>query len=137
MYQVSSIKHQEYYAMSVPTASKIAAEQAPARRRKHAPGHGARMRFVALALTPIMLLFFTFAFLPIGVSIFLSFFRYSPLDMNAPFIGLRNYTFAFTKDPAFQASLANTIKYVLISVPLNIILTLPIALALNRIKRLK
>src|SRR5215212_1689469 len=123
--------------MSVPTASRVAAERAPAQRRKHAPGHGARMRFVALALTPIMLLFFIFSFLPIGVSIFLSFYRYSPLDMNAPFIGLRNYTFAFTKDPAFTASLWNTLKYVLIAVPLNIVLTLPIALALNTIKRLK
>ena len=123
--------------MSVPTASKITAERALVRRRKHAPGHSARMRFVALALTPIMLLFFTFSFLPIGVSIFLSFYRYSPLDMNAPFIGLRNYTFAFTKDPAFTASLWNTLKYVLIAVPLNIVLTLPIALALNQIKRFK
>jgi ABC-type sugar transport system permease subunit len=123
--------------MSVPTASRVATERAPARRRKHAPGHGARMRFVVLALTPIMLLFFIFSFLPIGVSIFLSFYRYSPLDMNAPFIGLRNYTFAFSKDPAFTASLWNTLKYVLIAVPLNIVLTLPIALALNRIKRFK
>src|SRR6476659_4969894 len=106
-------------------------------RRSHAPGHAARMRFVAIALTPIMLLFLVFSFLPIGMSIFLSLYRYSPLDMNAPFIGLRNYTFAFTKDPAFQTSLGNTLKYVLIAVPLNIVLTLPIALALNRIKRFK
>jgi ABC-type sugar transport system permease subunit len=95
------------------------------------------MRFVALTLTPIMLLFLIFSFLPIGISIFLSFYRYSPLDMNAPFIGLRNYIFAFTTDRTFQTSLWNTIKYVLIAVPLNIVLTLPIALALNTIKRLK
>ncbi len=123
--------------MSTVTSSETAGGRAARQRRSRAPGHAARMRFVALALTPIMLLFFIFSFLPIGVSIFLSFYRYSPLDMNAPFIGLRNYIFAFTKDPAFQASLENTIKYVLIAVPLNIVLTLPIALALNRIKRLK
>ena len=123
--------------MAGPNVTNLASGHTAARRRKHAPGHRARMRFVALALTPIMLLFFIFAFLPIGVSIFLSFFRYSPLDMNAPFIGLRNYTFAFTKDPAFIASLENTLKYVVIAAPLNIILTLPIALALNQIKRFK
>ena len=122
--------------MSTATSSKTAPARA-APRRTHAPGHAARMRFVALTLTPIMLLFLVFSFLPIGISIFLSFYRYSPLDMNAPFIGLRNYIFAFTRDPAFQASLWNTIKYVLIAVPLNIVLTLPIALALNTIKRLK
>jgi ABC-type sugar transport system permease subunit len=121
--------------MSTVTSSTRA--RAAARRRRHAPGHAARMRFVAIALTPIMLLFLVFSFLPIAMSIFLSLYRYSPLDMNAPFIGLRNYTFAFTRDPAFQASLWNTLKYVVISVPLNIVLTLPIALALNTIKRLK
>ncbi len=123
--------------MSGPTVSNMASGHTPARRRKHAPGHGAQMRFVAIALTPIMLLFFTFAFLPIGMSIFLSFFRYSPLDMNSPFIDVRNYTFAFTKDPAFIASIGNTLKYVVIAAPLNIVLTLPIALALNQIKRFK
>ena len=107
------------------------------RRRSRAPGHRARMRFVAIALTPIMLIFFVFSFLPIGISIFLSLYRYSPLDMNAPFIGLRNYTFAFTRDPVFQQSLKNTLIYVVIAVPLNIVLTLPIALALNKIDRLK
>lgn len=123
--------------MAGPTVTNLASGRTAARRRKHAPGHRARMRFVVFALTPIMLLFFIFAFLPIGVSIFLSFFRYSPLDVNAPFIGLRNYTFAFTKDPAFIASLENTLKYVVIAAPLNIVLTLPIALALNQIKRFK
>ncbi|HEU5014672.1 MAG TPA: sugar ABC transporter permease, partial [Roseiflexaceae bacterium] len=106
-------------------------------RRARAPGHAARMRFVAIVLTPIMLVFFVFSFLPIGISIFLSLYRYSPLDMNAPFIGLRNYTFAFTKDPVFQQSLRNTLLYVIIAVPLNIVLTLPIALALNTIQWLK
>jgi len=67
-----------------------------------APGHGARMRFVAICLTPIMLLFFIFSFLPIGMSVVLSLYRYSPLDMHPPFIGVRNYTFAFTKDPCLH-----------------------------------
>ena len=123
--------------MSTATSSEAAHAPTRARRRAHAPGHAARMRFVAITLTPIMLLFFVFSFLPIGMSIVLSLYRYSPLDMQSPFIGLRNYTFAFTKDVAFTASLSNTIRYVLIAVPLNIVLTLPIALALNKIKRLK
>ena len=95
------------------------------------------MRFVAICLTPIMLLFFIFSFLPIGMSIVLSLYRYSPLDMNSPFIGLRNYTFAVTKDVTFRQGVGNTLTYVLIAVPLNIALTLPIAMALNKIKRLK
>ncbi len=118
--------------MSTATPSE-ATRMRPRPRRARAPGHAARMRFVAIVLTPIMLIFFVFSFLPIGMSIFLSLYRYSPLDMNAPFIGLRNYTFAFTRDPVFQQSLRNTLVYVVIAVPLNIVLTLPIALALNTI----
>lgn len=106
-------------------------------RRSRPPGHAAQMRFVAITLTPIMLLFFVFAFLPIGISIFLSFYRYSPLDMNSPFIGIRNYTFAFATDLTYQKSLFNTFKYVLLSVPLNIVISLPIAIALNRITHFK
>ncbi len=108
-----------------------------ARRRSHAPGHATRMRFVAICLTPIMLLFFVFAFLPIGMTMYLSLFRYSPLDMSSPFIGLRNYTFAFSTDKTFQLSLGNTIKFVLIAVPLNLVLTLPIAMGLNALPRFK
>lgn len=123
--------------MSTATTTQTATGRARAKRRSHAPGHAARMRFVVICLTPIILLFFIFSFLPIGMSIVLSLYRYSPLDMHPPYIGLRNYTFAFTKDPAFIAALSNTIRYVLIAVPLNIVLTLPIAIALNRITRLK
>ncbi len=106
-------------------------------RRERAPGHAQRMRFVAICIVPIMLLFLVFSFLPICMSIILSMYRYNPLDATAPFIGFRNYTFAFTKDVAFRKSVVNTFLYVLIAVPLNIVLTLPIAMALNKIERFK
>lgn len=107
------------------------------RRLSRPPGHGQRMRFVTVCLTPILILFGVFSFLPIGIAIWLSFHSYNQLAPVSPFLGLRNYTFAFTKDPAFINALVNTLKYVVVAVPLNIVLSLPIALGLSRIERLR
>src|SRR5690349_16608278 len=100
--------------MSTAKSSGVLVTRARGRKRSRTPGHAARLRFVAICLTPIMVLFFVFSFLPIGMSIVLSLYRYSPLDMNAPFIGLRNYTFAVTKDLAFRKSIGNTLLYVIL-----------------------
>jgi len=112
-------------------------QRAPRRRPSRPPGHSQRMRFVTISLTPILVLFAIFAFLPIGIAIWLSFHKYNQLAPVSPFLGMRNYVFAFTKDPAFINALTNTLKYVVVAVPLNIVLTLPIALALNHIERLR
>lgn len=105
------------------------------RRKERQPGHSARIRFVATWLTPIMLLFAVLSFLPIGMAAWLSFHEYSPLVKDAPFIGLRNYTFAFSTDPFFFNALFNTLRYAVVAVPLNIVISLPIALGLNSIRR--
>ena len=101
------------------------------------PGHAAQMRFVALALLPIGALFFIFAVLPVGMAIWLSLHRYNQLAPDVPFIGLRNYAFAFTEDPFFRNALANTVKFAAVAVPLNLVIALPIALGLNGVTRFK
>ena len=106
-----------------------------ARERSRPPGHAARMAFVATGLVPIMTLFAVFAFAPIAIVAWLSLHRYNQLSPTSPFIGLRNYTFAFEQDPFFRTALGNTLKYALVAVPVNIVLSLPIALALNQIRR--
>src|SRR5215210_5737195 len=73
------------------------------------PGHVAQMRFVALVLLPIGALFFVFAVLPVAMAIWLSLHRYNQLAPDVPFIGLRNYAFAFAEDPFFRNALGNTI----------------------------
>src|SRR5688572_18806667 len=104
-----------------------------ASHRGRAPGHSARMRFVAISLVPILGLVLTFSLLPIGIVTWLSFHRYHQLAPDSPWIGLRNYEFAFQDDPFFRNALGNTLKYVAVAVPLNILFSLPIALGLNRI----
>jgi ABC-type sugar transport system permease subunit len=105
--------------------------------RGRPPGQAAQMRFVALALLPIGALFFVFAVLPVAMAIWLSFHRYNQLAPDIPFIGLRNFSFAFTEDPFFRNALGNTLKFAAVAVPLNIVIALPIALALNSVTRLK
>ena len=56
---------------------------------------------------------------------------------TAPFIGLRNYEFAFTQDPYFTNALFVTLKYALVAVPFNLIIALPIAMGLNQVTRLR
>jgi len=92
---------------------------------------------VAICLIPILALIATFSLLPIGWAAWLSFHRYNQLAPTAPWIGLRNYEFAFQTDPFFRNALENTVKYAVVAVPLNIVFSLPIALGLNHIGRFR
>jgi ABC-type sugar transport system permease subunit len=109
----------------------------PRAARGRPPGHAAQMRFVALALLPIGVLFFVFAVLPVAMAIWLSFHRYNQLAPDVPFIGLRNFEFALGEDPFFRNALGNTLRFALVAVPLNLVIALPIALGLNSVTRLK
>lgn len=114
-----------------------AAERPSATYRPQPPGHASQMRFVASGLIPIMVMFAIFAFLPVGIVLWLSLHKYNQLAPVAPFIALRNFEFAFTKDPLFINALVVTLKYALVAVPLNLLIALPIAIGLNQITRLR
>lgn len=122
-------------ATTARAASRAARRVAGARR--HPPGYASQMVFVVTALVPIMALFAVFAFAPIAIVAWLSLHRYNQLSPAVPFIGLKNYAFAFGQDPFFRNALGNTLKYALVAVPLNIVISLPIALALNQVQRLR
>ncbi|PZQ87622.1 MAG: sugar ABC transporter permease [Leifsonia xyli] len=95
-----------------------------------------RTRFAPYGfITPAMILLIAFGVLPIAVALLVSF-----TDMNLAglgnwsrirFIGLENYVELFG-DPAFWQALGNTAIFALMGVPSVIILSLVIALALNR-----
>ncbi len=121
--------------MAAITGSRLTGKRARARNR--APGHASRMRFVGISLVPILSLIVVFSIVPIGIVIWLSFHRYNQLAPTSPWIGLRNYEFAFQTDPFFRNALGNTLKYALVAVPANIVLSLPIALGLNQIERFR
>jgi multiple sugar transport system permease protein len=83
----------------------------------------ALLGFVALSLGPML------------ASAWLSLTRYDVVT-PAQFIGLDNYLYLMTEDPAFWPSVKVTLVYAAVSVPLGLVLSLSIALLLNRRVRL-
>jgi multiple sugar transport system permease protein len=86
-------------------------------------------------IAPAMVLLIAFGVLPIAVALLVSF---TDMDLaglgnwsRIQFIGIDNYVTLFG-DPAFWQSLGNTAFFAVIGVPSVIILSLVIALALNR-----
>jgi len=100
-------------------------------RRRILPRHlvqenGWAFGFLFLALVGL----FGLTLLPIVVSFFLSFTDWDAL--GAPnLVGLRNFA-QLAHDPTFFRALWNTIYYTAVSVPLGMILSLGMAMALNR-----
>lgn len=83
-----------------------------------------------LFLTPALITLFIFTVFSILFIIFLSFTRYNTLSREMSFIGFDNYIRLFT-DRRFHIALRNTVRYVLIVVPIQTVLSLLIALSLN------
>ena len=90
-------------------------------------------RFGLLFATPAILGFLIFTLGPMIVSLYYSFTDFN--SVNTPtFIGLDNYTALFDpmRDPVFLTSLRATANFVLISVPLNILVSFFIAFLLSQ-----
>ncbi|MBT2291146.1 sugar ABC transporter permease [Paenibacillus albidus] len=90
-------------------------------------------KFILIALLPILLLFGVFAFLPIGWSLGLSVFQYNPLSSSALFVGADNYI-RMLGDAVFLKSLWVTFRFVTIAVLVNILITLLISVAIQRVR---
>ncbi len=95
--------------------------------------------FAGITLTPIMLYMMFFTLIPMLWGILITFFRYSPtrvggpflgLGEGNPFVGLANYLDLFANTPngqLFRISLKNTLIFSLLYLPLNLVVTLPLA----------
>ncbi len=101
-----------------------------------APGARQRRLFVGASLTPVMAIFIAFSILPIIAVVVFSFFRYSFTLPDHTFRGLAYYQ-QLTTDPLFWNGLKRTAEFVVLAVPLNILVSLPAALGLQRVTRLK
>lgn len=87
--------------------------------------------YVFLFLIPSLLGFLLFNIVPILSSLGLAF---SEWDLMTPirFTGIQNFVKMFTNDPVFWPSLGRTILYGAMSIPLGIVTSLLLALAMNR-----
>lgn len=83
-----------------------------------------------LFLLPNILGFLIFLLFPLLAALGLSFFKYSLLGQPA-FNGLNNYTHLFGQDPVFHQILFNTLYFVFGYVPLNILVSLGVAVWLS------
>jgi ABC-type sugar transport system permease subunit/ABC-type glycerol-3-phosphate transport system substrate-binding protein len=84
-----------------------------------------------LFLLPFIIYFAVFFIYPIISSLILSFWDYNPVAKDTPFVGLGNYGECM-RDEAFLKSLWNTIAYAFWTVAIGVVLSLGLAMALNR-----
>jgi ABC-type sugar transport system permease subunit len=94
-----------------------------------------RSRAGFLFVLPALLFFGSVFLLPLVQSIRYSFYKIAPGGARE-FVGLRLYEKVLT-DPTFWTAVSNTLQLLLISVPTTVILSLAVALGLNRISSLK
>jgi multiple sugar transport system permease protein len=87
-----------------------------------------------LYLAPAGLLLLVFWFIPVGLSVVISFTNWTGASRfdNVDWVGLAHYRRALTEDPNFMQVLWNTLNYVLYSVPLTMAGALGVAVLLNR-----
>lgn len=84
-----------------------------------------------LFISPWLLGFLIFTLGPMVISLYWSFTRYE-FPLSPRWIGMQNYVQAFAKDDLFPKSLGNTTYYVIAAVPLGLVLSLALALLLDR-----
>jgi multiple sugar transport system permease protein len=102
----------------------------PRRRRKKRSDARAAVIF----LLPNAVGFLVFTVAPIIASLVISFYAW-PLTGSAHFIGIGNYRALFTDDPTFRAAILNTLYFVAVYVPLNVIVSLSLAVWLRGYSR--
>ena len=84
-----------------------------------------------LFASPWLIGFVVFMAFPIVASFYMSFTSYNMITPPR-WIGIANYKILFTSDPLFWKSLGNTLYYVVLAVPLNLILGVLIAMLMNQ-----
>jgi multiple sugar transport system permease protein len=84
-----------------------------------------------LFILPAVLGLLVFNLGPVVASLLLSLTRY---DIVSPpvFVGAENYVNLFTRDPTYAQSVAVTLKYVVMAVPLSVVVAYIIALLMNQ-----
>lgn len=103
-------------------------------------------RFAYTSLTPILLYMGLFTLFPILFAAVMSFFSYTPIRAGSgflglgganPFVGINNYIelFTGTGKPAevFRLAVKNTFLFTVLVLPLNLAITLPLAVLLESI----
>jgi multiple sugar transport system permease protein len=117
-------------AADVPIVGPTAAITAPSRRRRRRSDARAAIAF----LLPNGVGFLVFTVAPVVASLVISLYAW-PLTGSSHFVGLTNYRLLFTQDPTFRAAVLNTVYFVAAYVPLNVMVSLGLAMWLRGYSR--
>lgn len=85
-----------------------------------------------LFISPWILGFIFFLIIPIGISLYASFTRWTLIGPPPQWIGLQNFEQIFTRDRYFWQSLRVTLEFILLTLPASLVLGLSLALLLNQ-----
>jgi multiple sugar transport system permease protein len=85
-----------------------------------------------LFILPWLLGVVAFLLIPLGMSLYAAFTRWTIINPPPRWIGFDNFTYMFTKDKYFLFSLGITFRYIILYLPLSIILGIALALLLNQ-----
>jgi len=113
------------------TATASSNINAPSGRRRRGSQARTEALFAYIFLTPWLVGFVAFVAGPLLASLLLSATQYNIVKPPI-FLGLANYTRAFTEDPLFWPSLLRTFEYAFVVVPLGVGGALLVAVLLNQ-----
>lgn len=85
----------------------------------------------AALVAPILILIFTFFYLPVGLAFYWSFFLEKPFGGGSQFVGLENFA-RILSDGGFWSSLWRTFLFMVLAAGFGILLALLLALAADR-----
>jgi multiple sugar transport system permease protein len=118
--------------MTAGTATPVAPPSAPAPAPGSGPSRRTREALAAYGfLAPWIVGMLLLTIGPMVYSLYLSFTRYN-LMTPAQWVGLDNYVRMFTADPRYLSSVGVTLRYVTISVPLLLVVSLLVAMVLSK-----
>lgn len=101
------------------------------RRRRFRPRFAAQQPIGYLFTLPYVIFFGAMIAYPLGYAVYLSFHTWSIVDPEKPFVGLDNFD-RLAHDRLFWQALRNTLKFLLVNVPVTVAVSLVLAVALNR-----
>lgn len=90
-------------------------------------------KFVALVLIPVFIYMTVFIIGPIIAGLAISFFDYNPLRSINEFVGFENFQKLFS-DENFILALRNTLFFVIVTVALNIVVSLALAQLISKFR---
>jgi len=85
-----------------------------------------------LFISPWIIGFVLFLLIPIGISLYASFTRWTLIGPPPRWVGFENFEQIFTRDRYFWPSIRITLEYILLTLPPGLVLGLSLALLLNQ-----